>query len=71
MLKTRQNRSCKFETFAWAVFFYAQKSKGNLVKHISAKLTCIPPVVRLECVGMLKCPKISTLYYLQDCHFLL
>lgn len=40
-------------TFAQAVFFYAQKSKGNLVKHISAKLTCIPLVVRLECVGML------------------
>ena len=52
--KTGQNRSCKFETFAWAVFFYAQKSKGNLVKHISAKLTYIPLVVRLECVEMLK-----------------
>ena len=52
--KKGKNRSCKFVTFTRAVFFYAEKGNGILVQHCSAKLTYIPLVVRLECVGPLK-----------------
>lgn len=63
--KTAENCPCEFVTFTQAVFFYAKNSKGNLVQHNSAKQTYIPLVVRLECVLVLKCPKIRTLHYLQ------
>ena len=55
-VKKGKNRSCKFVTFARAVFFYAKKGKGILVQYTSAKLTYIPLVVRLECVEMLEMP---------------